>query len=420
MALRAIILSDRMIGGNSAYSKVTFETCNRLADLGHKVAHIPMGMANNMGRQTHNKVLIYPSGGDPWGEDVAIEHYIDFKADLLVTIKEPWCFNSIHRFAINFMPMAIIDHAPVSPSITSRLKTAYKVIAISRFGQRELKKVDVESTYIPHGCRTDLYRPLEHHSPKDQHVACKKMWFFDEDDFTVLIVAMNRARKMISRMLRGYARFKENNPDIKSHLMLWTDVMPPGGVSLDGAISLGVSDVGVNLLPEILNLNLGEAVRWPDAKLYRRGLPEWAGEDYKGGWDMVKLYNAADVLLNCTGGEGFSMPLIESQACGVPVITTDYAAGPENVGSGVVVPYYDYAIMNTPGTRYALPSIEDMANAIQKIANGDRAKMAVKARRFAERYAWHKVMQDYWVPLLAECETDLYPKITKEGASTWA
>lgn len=291
--LRLMWLSDRMLGGSSAYSKVTFETCTRLAKMGHQVAHIPMGRANLLGKNVFHGVLIYPSGDNPWGEDVALHHYIDFKADMFVTLKEPWVFRMVHREPINFVPMAVIDHNPVSAAIISRLSTAFKVIAISRFGQRELKEQGIDSEYIPHGVG-NVYRSLEN------KVACRKMFFLEEDDFVVGCVAMNRARKMIPRMLRGYKRFLELNPDVKSHLMLWTSVVPD--TRPEEALPVGVADVGVNLIPEIMQLGLATPpndVRWfkPEewAKLMAMGgLPEW---DPTGAWDMVKLYNTMDCLL---------------------------------------------------------------------------------------------------------------------------
>jgi len=381
------------LGGTSAYSKITYETCTRLAKLGHKV-----------------------SGESPFAEDVAVKHYVDWKADMLITLKEPWVFQHIHRYAVNFCPFAIIDHSPVSPSITSRLHTAFKIIIVSRFAQRELKQAGIENVhYIPHGVRTDLYRPLEDHKAD-----CKRMFFFEPDEFVVGIVAMNRSRKMIPHMLRGYKRFLELNPDVRSHLMLWTDVTPASAEVYEGAVGLGVSDVGVNLLPEIMQLGLGEAVRWPDRNLIREGIPEWAGPDYKGGWDMVKLYNSFSVLLLCSGGEGFGLPLLEAQACGVPVVTTDYAAGPELVGAGLTVPARDYVIVNTPGVRRAVPDIDKMAEALTKIMNADPAKLARKARRFAERFDWERIISHFWKPFLEECEVELKPCFTKEGIKAWA
>ena len=135
---------------------------------------------------------------------------------------------------------------------------------------------------------------------------------------------------------------------------------------------------------------------------------------------MVKLYNSFDALLLCSGGEGFGLPLYEAQSCGVPVITTDYAAGPEGVGAGLTVPAQDYIVASTPGTRYAIPSIDKMAEALTKIMNADPAKLAKRARRFAERYDWKIITEQYWKPFLQDAETELKPLIAKGGVKSWA
>jgi glycosyltransferase involved in cell wall biosynthesis len=401
-----------MIGGFSAYSKITFEVCTRLAKMGYQVAHVPMGRANRMGKWVYQGVLIYPSGDNPWGEDVALNHYVDWKADLLITLKDPWVFSHIHLYAVNFTPICPIDHSPVSPSITSRLHTAFRILVPTRFAQRELTQAGFgeKTRYIPHGVDCSVYRPLDKSK-------CKKIWFFNPDEFVVGIVAMNRVRKQIPRMLRGYKRFLELNPDAKSHLMLWTDVKADTE-AYEGAVSMGVADVSVNLLPEIMQLGLGEAVRWPsmDEIKMMGGLPDWAGEDSQ---CMVTLYNSFDVLLLCSGGEGFGMPLVEAQAVGTPVITTDYAGGPEQVGAGLTVPAVDYVIDNTPGVRRALADVDKMAEALTRIMNADREKLARKARRFAERFDWSLIMERYFKPFLEECEVELKPLVSKDGVRAW-
>jgi len=398
-----------MVGGFSAYSKITLEVCTRLAKMGYQVAHIPMGMANRMGKWVYRGVMIYPSGQNPFGEDVAVDHYIDFKADMMVILKDCWVIRYLHKYALNTVFYTPVDHSPVSPSITSRLHTAFAVLVPSRFAQRELRNagVDVPIFYCPHGARADIFVPMDRRS-------CKRLWYLPEDSFTVLVVAMNRSRKLISRMLRAFKLFRDWNPDVESNMFLWTDVYG-GREEYEGALALGVGGVGVNLLPEIIELGLNEVVYWPEPRLYHEGIPD--GGD---GWSMVTLYNAADVLLGTTGGEGFFMPGVEAQLCGVPVIVTDYAAAPEIVGAGLTVPYSDYIVMNTPGTRYALPDLEKTARAIEKIMNSDPAKLARRARRFAERFDWKRVMSRYFKPFLEWAEVELKPLVTAGGVRSWA
>ncbi len=380
--------------------------------MGHEVAHTPMGSTNLMTPQDHQGVLVLKSGRDPFNEDILVKAYTDFNADMLISLKEPWVFQHIHRYALNWVPYAPIDHYPVSPEMTSRMHDAFRVIVPSRFAQRALQEKKIENVhYIPHGVRTEVYQPLD----KEE---AKKLWFIEPDTFVILIVAMNRVRKMIPRAFRGYKRFKELNPDVKVQLMFWGDMTPSADNMMEGALSKGVADVGVNLLPEVIDLGLGEAIMWPDKSTISEGIPEWTGPT--GGWDMVKLYNSADVLFHCTGGEGFGMPLIEAQACGVPVITTEYAAAPEQVGAGLTVKADDYGIFNTPGARRAFTSIDGMGKALTKIMNADSEKLAKRARRFAMRYEWERIMERYFKPFLDDAANDLKPLKTKGGDKNWA
>lgn len=260
---RIVILSDRIFRGSSAYTKLTREFCFRLKDMGHSVAHIPMGYANRMGNHVWNDILIYTSGANAFGEDVAYKHYNDFAADIIIALKEPWVFQSIFLDAMNFCPFAIIDHDPVSSHIISRLTAAFKVIAPSRFAQRQLKNVNKESNYLPHGVRTDWYKPMD-------KAKCRELWYLEPDDFIVGIVAMNRVRKMIPRQIRVYKRFLENNPDVKAHLFLWTNMNPP---SRPPELTMGVADAGVNLIEEIMRLDLAGGkndVRWMDPNDFTR------------------------------------------------------------------------------------------------------------------------------------------------------
>jgi glycosyltransferase involved in cell wall biosynthesis len=61
-----------------------------------------------------------------------------------------------------------------------------------------------------------------------------------------------------------------------------------------------------------------------------------------------------------------------------------------------------------------------MAEALTRIMNADREKLSRKARRFAERYDWNRIISNYWQPFLEDAERELKPLLTKEGARAWA
>jgi glycosyltransferase involved in cell wall biosynthesis len=306
--------------------------------------------------------------------------------------------------------MAIIDHSPVSTGITSVMKNALRVIAVSRFGQNELQLHGTHSEYIPHWIDLNTYKPLPEHRKEIRDLFC-----IPQDAFTIGIIAMNRSRKMIAHQLRGVKRFTEMYPHIKTKVWLHTDVFPrqamePGNMT---------GDSGVNLLPEIRDLGLEKIIMFPDANTLARGLPESVPTYGPNDLDMVKLYNAIDVNLLATGGEGAGLPYIEAAACGTPSIGTNYAAAPEYVGPGYIVPAKDYIILNTPGTRYSIPDIDGIADALYMAYNSDRQKMTKRLLRHAENYGAESVVKKYLKPFIDDIEAELRPVFTPGGKKLW-
>ena len=59
-------------------------------------------------------------------------------------------------------------------------------------------------------------------------------------------------------------------------------------------------------------------------------------QEYLSGRDLVKLYNAADLLIYLSDYEGFGLPVLESMACGTPVITSNKASFPEVANQSVI------------------------------------------------------------------------------------
>ena len=95
---------------------------------------------------------------------------------------------------------------------------------------------------------------------------------------------------------------------------------------------------------------------------------------------MIELYAEANVAVVPSLYEGFSLPAVESMACGVPLVATTGGALPEVVGTdgetGLLVP---------PGDPGALASAIDRV-----LGDGDlAARLATRARdRVLERFTW--------------------------------
>jgi glycosyltransferase involved in cell wall biosynthesis len=114
---------------------------------------------------------------------------------------------------------------------------------------------------------------------------------------------------------------------------------------------------------------------------------------------MAEFYSAMDVLLMPSAGEGFGIPAVEAQACGVPVIASDFSAQPELLGAGWLV---DGQRTYTPiGSFQFRPSIPDIFDALRQAYNAAGSDaLAAKARAHAEQYDINRVLEEFMLPAL--------------------
>lgn len=112
--------------------------------------------------------------------------------------------------------------------------------------------------------------------------------------------------------------------------------------------------------------------------------------------DQRAVYDGFDVLVEPCSYAGFGLPLLEAQACGLPVITTNAPPMNEQVHDpAALVPVARVQRLETRGkspTRVNMAqqfvTAEGVSATIRRVAAGDVPAMSLRARRYAETRAW--------------------------------
>jgi glycosyltransferase involved in cell wall biosynthesis len=250
-------------------------------------------------------------------------------------------------------------------------------IAMSRYGQAVARNCGISCDYIPHGVDLDVFTP-----PSDRVAAKRALGV--EGRFVVLSDSRNQPRKMIPRLIDAFAAFAQDRADAILHLH--TDPDDPFCRTI-----LYSYDVRA----DIAERGLGDKVRFtPGMVMSAEGGVPLA--------ELAALYQAADVHLLASSGEGFGLPTLQAAAAGAVPLAGDYSASAELVaGHGEAIAISDWT-ENEFGVRRGFIDTADAAARLAGL-HGDRAMLAARSnasRAFAEPYGWERVL-DQWEDLLA-------------------
>lgn len=248
--------------------------------------------------------------------------------------------------------------------------------------------------YIPHSVDTNNFKPM------DRAEAREKM-NLPKDAFIVGMVAANKGnppRKAFFENIAAFTYLKAKHPD--AVLYLHTFSGENGGHET------------VNLVDFCMyqGLEAGKDVIFSDQYAYMLGYPDEA---------MNMLYNAMDVHMLVSNGEGFGIPILEAQAAGTPVIVGDWTSMTELCFSGWKVDRKDSHQLWTNLSSYQfVPSVGAIADHLESAyRQKDNEAMRRNARAAALAYDADVVTQRYWKPVLediAKCLEDDRQKITAQ------
>lgn len=329
--------------------------------------------------QFNEDVKVLPGWGQNFGNEVIPQHAQRFFGDLrggtLVTLMDVWVLDSPTMAKMNVACWTPIDHEPPPPMVMQFFKNSGAVpIAMTKWGRGMLAEFD--PLYCPHAVDTSVYKPLS-------QAECRDAAGLPKDAFVIGVVGANKgwpSRKCLPEILQAFKVFQQRHDDA----ILYLHTEPHGkveGVNLPLLLgTLGIKDGSVLFVDE-----------------YRYGFEPYSPQL------MAKAYGASDVLLAPSMGEGFGLPVLEANACGIPAIVSDFSAQPEVLGAGWKVD--GKRVWTRQNSWQFQPDVEDLIEALNRsysIPEAGLKQMAELGVEHAAKYDIERVVSDHMLPALKE------------------
>lgn len=379
-SLRIFVNSNAMFS-NSGYGQQMAELLPLIRDKGY-----PLAICNFFGSQGGKFMLEgivqYPVINHSYGSDAMVLHARDFQADVTFSLMDTWVLHPNDLPNVNrWIPWLPIDHDPIPKAVLEKLKFAYKIIAMSKFGQKQLQDNGLYSTYIPHSVDVNIFKPMD-------KIERKQKAGLSPDTYVMGMVAANKdnpPRKSFQEVMDAFKMFLEKVPN--SVLYIHTNPQFPGGFPIDEYANF---------------IGIKERILFPDS--YQMNFNT-------GKQEMNLIYNTFDCLVAPSVSEGFGIPVIEAQSCGVPVIVNNFTAQPE-----LIIPGETGEVCDLIGKRFSgmgsyigIPSTQSIYDNMVKIYKADREVMGKAARKhIEENYSTKKVFRENWAPYLERLQREIY------------
>jgi glycosyltransferase involved in cell wall biosynthesis len=368
----------------SGYGKTTREVCTRLPKYGYEVIVSAYYGAEPGGIPPYT-IPVLPSKNGPFGLASAVQYCKQFNVDTGILFTDWWAFSDFPKVIPRptlYSPMDQIDYPEEVWNFT---KEYYKIIGLCKWQQECLSKAGIKSDCIYHGVNTSVYKPTN-------KKLAKKQFGISDDAFVFGTVAANNDkedRKSHSRSMKAMRYFLDQNPDVKN--VVWLYHTNP------------TEERGMPLISITRKLKLDNIIKFMDPEMVSTMFSEH---------DLAALMNCFDIHLLCSKREGFGMPILETQSCGIPNICHDTSSMTELVkGHGWLCKSlgYDLNLETTPiNAESSTPDVYDIAKCIEDAYFHPEKieKYGEESRKFALPLDWDNIVKDYWVPLLDKIASD--------------
>lgn len=366
--MRILWCSDN--GVPTGFGRIADEVCTRLFARGIEVAAASYTYDGLLPATYEGQRLPYHVASLVGGPDYAVTEIgalVNAIQPDIVVVCQDFPYSQTLRFSAldwsryGLVIITPVDGMPIYPAWLDTMRLADAGMTISAFGVNAFRQHGIEVGLCRPGVNLNKFYRL----PEDERHALRQRAGLEADAFVLGVVCMNQGRKAIPSMLRGFFTFAMDKP--KARLILDMEKISPAGWDIPA-----------------MCLQFG----WPVEKLlFREDLLRCGITELR---ERYALMDAHAVLSN---REGFGLPLVEAQACGVVSMASDYCSGPEIVGDGkgVLIKTLDAFAVSTWGNALdRLPDDNDFGAKLQWLYDNpaERAALAEKGMAAARSHTW--------------------------------
>lgn len=350
---------------------------------------------------------IWPIGigsNDPYGRQRAFDMMArNFDYDVLFLFQDSFILESLVATGLDklrqtksFVSMSYfpIDGIPKKSWIDC-MNMIDVPVTYTEFGKMEsilaCPSISNKLKVIPHGVNIKDFYPL----PEEATASFRKQYFGKHaDKFIVTNLNRNQQRKDIPRTLLAFKHFKQRRPNSALYLHMAT------------------KDQGWDLseVCKGMGLQLGEDVLMPGANFGpNQGFPISV---------VNQIYNASDVVISTTVGEGFGLSTVEAMACRTPLIFPRNTALTEIIGADEERGYLiasgatpnDFTVL--PNDNEVLRPLASVTELVEKLMfvydNSDAAKAKADAAYtwVTSNLIWDRHIVPMWDELIMKAVVD--------------
>lgn len=385
--IKGLFIADAV--ASTGFARVAHSIIDNLPEK-YEIHHLGI---NYFGDPHPYKNNIYPAslGGDVYGIGRLMPLISATKPDFIFMINDPWIISmylqELEKLKLKALPPIIVyfpvDAIEHSPSFYSRFNLVNKICVYTQFGKKVILSVNSPDVtedkihVIPHGISTKTFYPINSTFAKQTLYPKDKTEEF-LNSFIVFNGNRNQPRKRMDITMWAFREFQRNKPDVKLYL------------------HMGVLDLGVNVAELAMRYGF-------DSKLVlstmENRIPTVSDEK------LNIIYNATDVGINTSIGEGWGLVNWEHAATGKPQIVPNHSALTEIwEGSAKLIPIIMPQMIERVNTVGMVPDLRALISILEwayhdwKYEDGKELKaLGQKGYELTqqEKFTWQSVTKEF-------------------------